>query len=124
MSRKTIGENPLDSLLTPSEAQEKKPKKKTSGKTKQQTVIESNGELKQRLTVQISAEVLERAKNAVYWTRGLTLAKLTEQALEKAISTLEKSSSIFNDQTGNPLKKRGEKFPKRNQELKSGRPVK
>jgi len=118
MSRKTIGENPLDTLLAPSEPQEKKPS------TKQQTAVESNGYLKHRLTVQISSEVLERAKNAVYWTRGLTLAQLTEKALEKAIASLEKSAAVFDDETGEPLKIRGESFPERREQLKSGRPVK
>ncbi len=124
MSRQTIGENPLDSLLTPAEPAKKQQKKATSPKKQKQTAVESNGDLKQRLTVQISAEILERAKNAVYWTRGLTLAKLTEQALEKAISSLEKSATVFNDETGEALKSKGEPFLQRNEELKSGRPVK
>lgn len=87
-------------------------------------LIESNGQLKQRLTVQISADILERAKNAVYWTRGLTLAQLTEQALEKVIASLEKGSTIYDDQTGEALKSKGDSFPERREELKSGRPVK
>lgn len=70
--RQTIGENPLDGLF--------------------QTATESNGasvalleeeqpivqnkqkaSKKQRITVQISEDVIERIKNAVYWTPGLTL---------------------------------------------------
>lgn len=129
MSRKTIGENPLDSLLTPAEPAKKQDPKPSADKPKKQTKVESNGDLnhgdlKQRLTVQISAHVLERAKNAVYWTRGLTLAKLTEQALEKAIASLEKSATVFNDETGDALKGKGDPFPERKEELKSGRPVK
>lgn len=129
MSRKTIGENPLDSLLTPAEPAKKQDLKPSVDRPKKQTKVESNGDLnhgdlKQRLTVQISAHVLERAKNAVYWTRGLTLAKLTEQALEKAIASLEKSAVVFDDTTGESLKSKGDSFPKRQEELKSGRPVK
>ncbi len=119
MSRQTIGENPLDSLLTaPKEAKENK--KKLSDNDSQKP---PNGN-KQRLTVQISEDITERAKNTVYWTRGLTLAQLTEEALEKAIRTLEKNSVIFDDETGKPLKNKGEPFPNRKEELKSGRPVK
>ncbi len=70
MSRQTIGENPLDSLLTAPEEVKEKPKKKQK--------LSDNGSQKppngnkQRLTVQISEDITERAKNAVYWTRGLT----------------------------------------------------
>jgi len=63
---------------------------------------------KQRLTIQISANIIERIKNAVYWTPGLTLTALTEQALEKAIDKLEENRP----------------FPQRTQELRSGRPIK
>ncbi len=58
------------------------------------------------------------------WTRGLTLAQLTEEALNKAIANLEKNSIIFDDKTGNPLKEKGGPFPNRKEELKSRRPVK
>lgn len=68
--------------------------------------------------------MVERAKNAVYWTRGLTLAQLTEQALEKALSTLEKNTAIFDDKTGNPLKEKGQLFPECTEELETGRPIK
>lgn len=64
---------------------------------------------KQRITVQISEEVIERIKNAVYWTPGLTLASLAEEALAKAVDQLEKE--------------KGAHFPKRKDELKTGRPI-
>ena len=122
MSRQTIGENPLDSLLTvPEEAKEKPEKKQKLNDNGSQKPPNRN---KQRLTVQISEDIVERAKNAVYWTRGLTLAQLTEEALDKAIGSLEKSSTIFNDETGEALKVKGDPFPKRREKLKSGRPVK
>lgn len=122
MSRQTIGDNPLDALLTSPEEVKEKPLKKQK--------LSDNGSQKppnakkQRLTVQISEDITERAKNAVYWTRGLTLAQLTEEALEGAIKALEKNSVIFDDGTGNPLKEKGTPFPNRKEELKSGRPIK
>ncbi len=64
---------------------------------------------KQRITVQISVDVIERVKNAVYWTPGLTLAALAEEALSKAVDELEG--------------KNGEAFSKRKDELKTGRPL-
>ena len=63
------------------------------------------------------------SKNVVYWTRGLTLAKLTEEALEKAIKSLGKNRIIFDDKTGEPIKTEEDSFPKRRSELKSGRPI-
>lgn len=65
---------------------------------------------KQRITVQISSDIIERIKNAVYWTPGMTLTALTEMAYSKIIEELEK--------------KRGESFRQRKENLKSGRPVK
>lgn len=64
---------------------------------------------KQRITVQISEEVIERVKNSVYWTPGLTLASLAEEAFVKAVDALENE--------------REAPFPKRKEELKTGRPI-
>ena len=119
MSRKTIGENPLDTLISAP----KEKKTENNPQTNLNNKKYANGN-KQRLTVQISEDTIERAKNAVYWTRGLTLAQLTEEALEKAIKNLEKNSVIYDDSTGRPLKDKNDCFPSRKEELKSGRPVK
>lgn len=64
--------------------------------------------LGQRITVQISADVIERIKNAVYWTPGLTLATLAEEAFSIVVDKLEQE--------------RGEKFGRRKEELKTSRP--
>lgn len=124
MARQTIGESPFDTLVAPKEEtrEETKHVKALNGNGSQKPTSPTNN--KQRLTVQISEDVIERTKNAVYWTRGLTLAQLTEEALEKAIKGLEKSSVIYDDSTGKPLKDKGDAFPKRKEDLKSGRPVK
>lgn len=123
MSRKTIGESPFDILVAPKEElhEEVKAAKALNGNGSQKSLSTNN---KQRLTVQISEDVIERAKNAVYWTRGLTLAQLTEEALENAIKNLEKISVIYDDRTGQPIKDKGDAFPERREALKSGRPVK
>ena len=65
---------------------------------------------KERMTFHLPVEVIERAKNAVYWTPGLTLADMAAQALTDAVDRLEK--------------KKGEPFPRRKAELKGGRPMK
>ena len=66
--------------------------------------------IKGRLTVHLPVDLIDRAKNAVYWTPGLTLAGLVEEAFTKALDQLEK--------------KRGESLPPQRAELKGGRPLK
>lgn len=105
--RQTIGENPLDGLIQPT----------TISKVPATAVLEERTmpsqkkfhPKKQRITVQISEDVIERVKNAVYWTPGLTLASLAEEAFAKAVDQLEKE--------------RKEEFPRRKEELKTGRPI-
>jgi len=53
----------------------------------------------------------------------LPLAQLTENALEQALANLEGSNVIY-DEDGNQLKQKGDGFPHRKEDLKSGRPVK
>jgi hypothetical protein len=65
---------------------------------------------KERMTFHLPVRVMERAKNAVFWTPGLTLADLAAQALTDAVDRLEK--------------KRGKVFPPRKADLKGGRPMK
>ncbi|HXO42264.1 MAG TPA: hypothetical protein VN999_12490 [Thermoanaerobaculia bacterium] len=62
-----------------------------------------------RLTFHLPAAVLERAKNAVYHTPGLTLAALAVTALTRELDRLEEQ--------------RGEPFPQRNGPLRTGRPI-
>ena len=101
-TRRTIGENPLDSLV---------PKKGTPPQEKAaERPQEAPRGPKERLTVHLPLEVIDRAKNAVFWSPGLTLAGLAEAAFVKALEKLEKEN-------GGP-------FPARRAELKGGRPMK
>jgi post-segregation antitoxin (ccd killing protein) len=72
-------------------------------------MTEKNKKTKQRLTIQLSGDLLDRAKNAVYWTPGLTLAALAEEGLKRVVERIEKQ--------------RGSSFPHRKEELKGGRPI-
>ena len=65
---------------------------------------------KQRLTINLDAALIERVRNAVYWTPGLTLSGLAEQAIADAIEELERE--------------RGDEFPRRRENLRVGRPPK
>lgn len=110
MKRKTIGETPWDAVVPPKESP--KPAAKSAKKSPAAfPAAPSRGSgQKERLTVHVSVEVIERAKNAVYWTPGLTLAGLAENALQKALEGLERAH-------GGP-------FDQRRAELKGGRPLK
>jgi hypothetical protein len=65
---------------------------------------------KQRVTVQISSPLMNRLKNAVYWTPGITISSSIESAIEEKLRALEQANN-------------GE-FAQRSEELKAGRPVK
>jgi hypothetical protein len=66
--------------------------------------------IKQRLTIHVPVNLIDRIKNAVYYTPGLTMSDFADTAFEKAISLLE-------EHNGGP-------FQQRTQELKGGRPIK
>jgi hypothetical protein len=66
--------------------------------------------LKERLPLYLPVELIDRVKNAVYWTPGLTLAGLGEEALRVMVERLEAD--------------RGNPFPPRQEELRGGRPLK
>lgn len=63
---------------------------------------------RKRLTVSLPLELLERSRNTVYWTKGLTLAKLLEQALTISLDHREGLN--------------GQPFSRRLEDLKGGRP--
>lgn len=64
---------------------------------------------KQSITVRISADLLERMRNFVYWTPGLTMNSLVEESLEERMKVLESQQ--------------GESFPQRTKQLQPGRKV-
>ena len=63
---------------------------------------------RKRLTVSLPLELLERSRNTVYWTQGLTLAGLLEEALTASLDHREELN--------------GQPFPTRLEGLKGGRP--
>lgn len=63
-----------------------------------------------RLTVQLSGPLVERLRNAVYWTPGLTITRFMERCIGEVVDRLEEE--------------RGERFPRRTGELSPGRPQK
>lgn len=93
--RCTIGTNPLDAVVpAPPEVPAPPPPAPVG---------------KERLTVHLPVELIDGVKNAVYWTPGLTLARLAEDALRQALADLEAA--------------RGAPFPPRERPLTVGRPL-
>lgn len=104
--RSTIGSNnPLDSVVPRASSTEVPEPASTSDR---QTPNVSGA--KERLTVHLPKPLIDRVKNAVYWTPGLTLASLGQRALEAEIDRMEQE--------------RGEPYPQRPEELRGGRPMK
>ena len=99
--RSTIGDNPLDAVIPPSTA---------SPAGVASTREHPKKPVKERLTVHLPVDLIDRVKNAVYWTPGLTLAGLAEVAFTQAMTQLEQE--------------RGGPFPPRRHELTGGRPLK
>ncbi len=123
MKQKTIGINPLEEYLSKGKEQKvpevveveqhAAPLVLVGEPTPVSEIVVAQEETirgKQRITLHISAEVIDRLKNAVYWEPGLTLAGFAEEALEKALNDMESE--------------RGKPFPQRRQHrLKGGRPI-
>ncbi|CDZ80183.1 hypothetical protein BN1013_00689 [Candidatus Rubidus massiliensis] len=107
-----IDESPIDLLTKPVESHKEATQNSSHKKSdlKQSSQREKQSSQKERMTIQINKDTIERAKNAVYWTPGLTIAQLTEEALNIVLNEMEKE--------------RGEAFPKRKSELRPGRPLK
>lgn len=60
--------------------------------------------------MQFPAALVERLRNAVYWTPGLTLTAAVTEALQHCVEDMEKEH--------------GGAFPKRERQLRIGRPAK
>ncbi len=65
---------------------------------------------RQKLTVHIRTDLAERVKNAAYWNPRLTIASIAELGIVHALELIEKGN-------GGP-------YPRREEELRGGRPMK
>ena len=108
--RKTIGNSPLDTVVPRREPETDTPVSPTAMQKQKGREASPGRVSKERLTVHVPVDLIDRVKNIVYWTPGLTLARLAEEALTKEVEKREQE--------------RGEPFPRRAEELKGGRPLK
>ena len=107
--RSTIGENPLDAVIPRMDASNEVGEGSAERVRASSRPTESTRIIKERLTIHLPVDLINRVKNAVYWTPGLTLAELGEVGLGHVVEKLER--------------KRGEVFPMRERELSGGRPL-
>ena len=70
---------------------------------------EKRGQKKEKITVHLTHDLIERLKNAAYWNPELTIAGIAELGVAIAIDQVEKEN-------GGP-------YPPRKRELKGGRPI-
>ena len=113
-ARRTIGLNPLDAVIPDLRSGRPQGDDLIQGQGAQSGEIQAptptpTRETKERLTVHLPTPLIERVKNAVFWTPGLTLADLGARALEEYVTQMEKDN-------GGP-------FQPRSHELKGGRPM-
>ena len=64
---------------------------------------------KEKLTVHLTHDLIERVKNAAYWNPRLTIAAIAERGIAQVIEQIE-------HENGGP-------YPAREEELKGGRPI-
>ena len=65
---------------------------------------------RQKLTVHLDADVVNRVKNAAYWNPRLTIARIAERGIRLALKEVEKDH--------------GGAYPQREGDLVGGRPIK
>ena len=100
----TIGTNPLDAVVPLRRGDERPEAEREAG------AAPASKPGKERVTFQLPVDLIERARDAVYWTPGATMAALMETALTDHLAKLEK--------------RRGQPFERRGGALKTGRPIK
>jgi len=94
--RQTIGANPLDVMVPPIPAPG-------------ELAAEDKKAIRERCTFHLHVDLMDKVRNCVFWTPGLTMADIAEEGLRHALAAYEK--------------KNGGPFPQRKSNLKGGRPM-
>ena len=112
-SRRALGDDPLDAVIPGSEDSDREQQRATVSRPTSTRSSRSAPERTQktRATFHLPIDLLEEARDVVYWVPGLTMANLTEEALRREIKRIK------------DVRNAGENFPSREGDLKRGRPV-
>lgn len=109
--------DPLD-LVIPRQAQRAEGTRREGEPAREQGGAAANGSnadkpkpnhKKEKLTVHLTHDLIERVKNAAYWNPRLTIAAIAERGIAQVIEQVEREN-------GGP-------YPAREEELKGGRPI-
>ncbi len=112
-SRRALGDDPLDAVI-PASGENDREQANAQGSRPTSTRSSRSapeGTQKTRATFHLPIDLLEEARDVVYWVPGLTMANLTEEALRREIKRIKDARN------------NGENFPSRQGDLKRGRPV-
>jgi len=85
-----LGENPLD-LLVP----HKRGAARSGGAVRAERRVVKVPKTKDRFTLHLPTELMERAKDVAFWTPGLTLAALAEAGIRLEVERMEKKHGPF-----------------------------
>jgi hypothetical protein len=112
ISRDPYASDPYAFLGTPAKPSEEKPPAEAEPRAEAKPPARPEPARKvvtEKITTPFPADLIERARNAVYWEPDLTLTSLIVEAVADALDRREQE--------------RGEPYPPRNRKLRSGRPV-
>lgn len=114
-SRRALGTDPFDAVIPTSGASEQEQQgvegsQSASARSSRPAAPPARVQ-KTRATFHLPVDLLEEARDVVYWVPGLTMATLTEEALRREIQRIK------------DVRNAGEDFPTRESDLKRGRPV-
>jgi hypothetical protein len=112
-SRRALGDDPLDAVIPGSGGSDRKQERTNVSRPAAPRLSRTAPARvqKTRATFHLPIDLLEEARDVVYWVPGLTMANLTEEALRREIQRIK---DVRND---------GQDFPTRESDLKRGRPV-
>jgi hypothetical protein len=111
-SRRALGNDPLDAVIPGSgESRREQSAEASQPASPRSSRSAPAGVRKTRATFHLPIDLLEEARDVVYWVPGLTMANLTEEALRREIQRIK------------DVRNGGENFPSREGDLKRGRPV-
>jgi hypothetical protein len=90
-----LGANPLDSIVPVQAASKASRRGLAPTGTTPRRETPTKATTKDRYTLHLPVELMERAKNAAYWTPGLTLAGLAEAGIRAELERIEKKHGPF-----------------------------
>lgn len=76
-----------------------------------------------KLSVSLDAELVETLRNIAFWEPRLTLQELVEFSLRRTVKLLEQERELYDSSTRKQIKKKGDHYPQRTEELRVGRLV-